>query len=555
MSAFDSNRKDLVHGRIILGAGFIDVSLEEDVGAIETIDLPICGTSALEHILGRNELNLPTWIHLKSSDMVFEKFLKNKFPNIVGFSYSETQDEIGLRISTITSVSATIQIFSTIDLVFADTWQDVPKGRDVIAIHDNSPGVPYTNVKRDEKGKIVFDLSNSHSSVTGYFRFSNPGLLLVSLQKQKDNGADGFYNAIIDYDEKIENGIILEVSENWYDFGHESSFYESRRHWLVGRNFNNFVASDKSQRIIKSSLQKEKIVEEVNWYKNLPNQIIKYVPKIWETEGSSSYEIEFFAAPSLAETLVFGNMSSRYWNDVMNEIDEYLTIVSKTTFKEINTEVFTDSRKYIYIDKVIERIEDLRIDTNFNKFVSINNPFNKELIYNGKKLPKIDEILGRYLSLVTKEVLINLVEPNLLHGDLCFGNMLFKEDNLKIFDPRGTFGELKIAGDLYYDFAKLAHTIIGEYDFYAFDRFILSVTPLGYESILIKKGNCYETLETLRKDFAEICKKSDIDLRNVRIIMAGLFLSLASLHKESAERQIGLLLVGMSEVLELSEKN
>lgn len=555
MSAFDSNKKDLLHGRIILGAGFIDISLEEDVGAIETIDLPICGTSALEHILGRNELNLPTWVHLKSSDMVFEIFLKNKFPNIVGFSYSENQDEIGLRISTITSVSATIQMFSTIDLVFADTWQDVPKGQDVIAIHDNSQGITYTNVKRDKKGKLVFDLSSFHSSVTGYFRFSNPGLLLTSLQKQKDNGADGFYNAITDYDDEIENGIILEVSENWYDFGHESSFYESRRHWLVGRNFNNFVASDKSHRIIKSSLQKEKIVEEVNWYKNLPNEIIKYVPKIWETEGSSSYEIEFFSAPSLAETLVFGNMSSRYWNDVMNEIDKYLTIVSKTTFQEINTEVFTDSRKYIYVDKVIERIEDLRIDTNFNKFVSSNNPFNKELIYKGKKLPKIDEILETYLSLVTKEVLTNLVEPNLLHGDLCFGNMLFKEDNLKIFDPRGTFGKLKIAGDLYYDFAKLAHTIIGEYDFYAFDRFILSVTPFGYESILIKKGNCYETLGTLRKDFAEICKKSGIDLRNVRIIMAGLFLSLASLHKESAERQIGLLLVGMSEVLELSEKN
>jgi hypothetical protein len=125
--------------------------------------------------------------------------------------------------------------------------------------------------------------------------------------------------------------------------------------------------------------------------------------------------------------------------------------------------------------------------------------------------------------------------------------------SLKIFDPRGTFGKFDVVGDVYYDYAKLAHSIFGEYDYYAFDRFIFSRSKVGFEAYPVKKGNSEKILDTLRNNFSSICSQQNIDIKSVKIIMSGLFLSLASLHKESLERQISLLLIGMSEVCNLVE--
>ena len=552
MPRLEPDFSDHRHGQIILGAGFVDSSLVEDVGLIETIDLPICGISSLERLLLRNRLNLPTWLHLKSQDKDFESYLKHKFPELIGFSYSSTESEEGLRISALLSIKAASEFFTSIDVVFADTWQDLPESADAVSVKIGMKMDVYTGVKRGKNGKLEFELNSLDPYVTGYFRFSNPQLFLKLLHDQEDNGAIGFYSAISDYDAQLDGGIKLEMANNWYDFGHKKSFYESRRHWLLGRSFNRITASDEANRITKSSINDEKLIQEFNWYKMLPPDLRHYAPQVWEIEGKSSYEIEFFPAPSLAEILVFGNQSLGFWSNTLIEIEKYFSVANKISFEKINEDELNNARREMYIDKVLKRVEGLRVSDEFNKFADFQNPFIRKLSFRERELPKLDEVLDIYVSLVKSEIMTKNQSAKLIHGDFCFGNMICNNLTLKIFDPRGSFGEIKIAGDLYYDYAKLAHSILGEYDFFAFDRFSFSRNKTGYDATPIFKYDSEVALDTLRMSFSEIMFRQGIDPKSVRIIMAGIFLSLASLHKESVERQMSLLLIGMSEVASLA---
>jgi hypothetical protein len=59
--------------------------------------------------------------------------------------------------------------------------------------------------------------------------------------------------------------------------------------------------------------------------------------------------------------------------------------------------------------------------------------------------------------------------PSFLHGDFCFSNILFdfRAGRVKTIDPRGTdaLGRPSRFGDLRYDLGKLAHSVLGLYDF------------------------------------------------------------------------------------------
>jgi hypothetical protein len=57
--------------------------------------------------------------------------------------------------------------------------------------------------------------------------------------------------------------------------------------------------------------------------------------------------------------------------------------------------------------------------------------------------------------------------PAVLHGDLCFSNILYdrRSDQLKVIDPRGKHYINGVRGNQLYDIAKLYHSARGKYDF------------------------------------------------------------------------------------------
>ena len=76
-----------------------------------------------------------------------------------------------------------------------------------------------------------------------------------------------------------------------------------------------------------------------------------------------------------------------------------------------------------------------------------------------------------------KKILKNYLNNKIsfIHGDFCFSNILFKnigeKTSVKLIDPRGSFGKFLNMGDMYYDLAKLRHSLNGAYEYIIYDKF------------------------------------------------------------------------------------
>ena len=105
-----------------------------------------------------------------------------------------------------------------------------------------------------------------------------------------------------------------------------------------------------------------------------------------------------------------------------------------------------------------------------------NFDLSHRLSLNGKSLPSINDIIDDLDVDIEKD---SINSTSIMHGDFCFSNILydFKSQSIKVIDPRGLSGDGKeqsIYGDLRYDVAKLAHSVIGKYDFIIAGRFSYS---------------------------------------------------------------------------------
>ena len=110
-----------------------------------------------------------------------------------------------------------------------------------------------------------------------------------------------------------------------------------------------------------------------------------------------------------------------------------------------------------------------------------------------------------------------------------------------MIDPRGVDndGNLSVYGDLRYDVGKLAHSIIGLYDFIIAGMF--SYSEHGPYDITLE-FDVTDGIRATQKKFTNlIFAGHSIDELNVYPIMIHLFLSMLPLHSDNSERQKAML--------------
>ena len=132
------------------------------------------------------------------------------------------------------------------------------------------------------------------------------------------------------------------------------------------------------------------------------------------------------------------------------------------------------------------------------------------LLSMGTDYAGIDAVVEKYLRLYEK-IAARPAENALAigHGDLCFSNILYsREANLlKLIDPKGALNEEDMYTDVYYDLAKLSHSICGCYDLF--------------------------------KNYLE---KNGFDYVRVRLYEASLFLSMLPYHMDQPGKVFGFLM-------------
>ena len=488
---------------LITSAKYVSYGLASEFGNIPPCMLPLQNKRLYEH-----QINL-----IRSS-------FKDQIYLSIPYGYQLPEfDENRLRELCVTVVrvdqhlellSSIIKVLVTVDklneplrILFGDTlFKSLPTDNDIYL---------YGVAEDDYK----WDYSDKQHVYSGFFAFSNQNKL-VSLSANTNE----FTRAVSNY------GLTGIESDGWLDFGLQNTYYRSISCFTTQRTFNSLNITNYS--VTKKSDDRRKMKAEANWFLQMPHDMKKFIPSVWDSfEGG--YEIEYFYLSSLASIYVYGEISYSSWVSIINACNYFL----ETAFRRHsqNDDYVASINNKLFTEKTKSRI--LKYAT--SECLDLNKPFT----YNGIQTPSLHDIIDELDLRIRKDAIDKV---SIMHGDFCFSNILydFKSRSIKVIDPRGLSGdgkEISIYGDLRYDVAKLAHSVIGLYDFIIAGRYTYSESTPYDVSLKI-----YDNSNSISDYFLLLMEKSyGISAKVIYPIMINLFLSMLPLHSDNKLRQKALL--------------
>lgn len=390
----------------------------------------------------------------------------------------------------------------------------------------------------------IYDKKSIHAEqkkklFVGVFNISDPHCFRECLEiafQENESHMNTFYYALQLYSKLYPLKAIK--TEQWLDIGHAET-YSNANLEVKAREFNH-ISIDRNRGILtKTSENKDKFIGEIKWYLKLPGEIEYVTPRIFNY--SIAYEspyisMEYYAYHTIHEFFLNGDLNRQQWADIFTRIRFVLN-----DFKRFNVQGgdIVMSLEEMYLNKTLRRFNEIQKDEKFRSF------FQRLIKINGKKyysLSKIKEVLKRTIP----QMLYDIDSFSIIHGDLCFSNIMIDNDLsfIKLIDPRGRFGFYDIYGDTRYEFAKLFHSIDGKYDYIIKDMF-----DIQYD--LEEASIQFSILERLRdfdiyKLFLDVFNEEiSIDFRKIELIEALLFLTMIPLHGEKLEHQLAMLGVGI----------
>ncbi|WP_421932200.1 hypothetical protein [Phenylobacterium sp.] len=376
------------------------------------------------------------------------------------------------------------------------------------------------------EGRRVLSLVNSAAGedghegwpvATGYFAFASGLDLLRSLTRMRGDFIEGVNHYL------AEHAVRLVPAQGWLDFGHLQTFFQSRLAVTTARAFNTVRIDGLTAR--KSSADQAKIWAETHWLQEAPPAVQVYCGRLLgfgAEEGRVFYETEYEYLPVLSELFVHGAVGRKPWLRILASCADFLTACAAHKGPGSGDAAL----RLLVADKTPARLEAFASQSGFD----IDQP----LSLSGKPMPSLRAISE---ALVPAYGLDAGRPDSILHGDFCFSNILYdsRVRRIKAIDPRGLVGDRPtIYGDLRYDLAKLAHSIVGRYDQIIAGRCAVTVEGSDY-AIAFEEIACQPWLEA---GLADLRVDGVAGLSaEVRAIMVSLFLSMIPLHADRPDRQ------------------
>lgn len=429
------------------------------------------------------------------------------------------------------------------DTILMDEKLDV-KG-DAFYCHEDYMSDKWTYF--DEKNGVITDIYDKKALSTGVRKRLFVGVFQIMDSQyfrsclemafnEENLQMNTFYYALLIYSQKYPMRAVS--VEDWFDIGHADTYYNSKLE-VKAREFNH-ISIDKDRGILrKSSDDRDKFIGEIKWYLKLPADVEYVRPRIFDY--STSYDapyisMEYYAYHTVHELFLYGDLSCQQWVDVFRRIRFVCDDFKRYTVKDKN---IIPSLEDMYLTKTLQRLERMKKDERFTKF------FDHPISVNGKNYKSLGEIVT-VIKNVVPEMLYDADSFNIIHGDLCFSNIMV-DDNcsfIKVIDPRGKFGTYDIYGDKRYEIAKLFHSVDGKYDFIIKDLFDVKYSLENAELVYHIQERRREF--DLYKVFMEVFQNEiGEDLKKIELIEALLFLSMIPLHGESLNHQMVMLGTGI----------
>lgn len=380
-------------------------------------------------------------------------------------------------------------------------------------------------------------ISNFSGIFVGLFGFTNPHYFLELLKQYSNvhSDMDTFYQAIFTYSQEYPFTILH--SQNWFDVGHSDNYSKATTS-VAARSFNSIEIDEQRGILKKKSENKEKLVNEIRWYLRIPNKLQYLLPRVYDysLDLTDPYvSMEYYGYHTLHESLVFGDLPLVKWQAIFQKLLFAINDMGKFTVTGERIQ-FEAALRDIYLQKTFDRLDMMRNESDFHSF------FENTITINGTEYRSLNEYIKMLPQLIEKLVVDTFIgQFNIIHGDLCFANILIEDtyDFIRVIDPRGKFGTFDIYGDARYELAKLMHTLEGKYDFIIEDMFDIDVIGNTIEY------HVHKQIDNITNVFLDVFRESIDNIQAVRLIEATLFLSMIPLHSDYKQRQFAMLATGV----------
>ena len=231
---------------------------------------------------------------------------------------------------------------------------------------------------------------------------------------------------------------------------------------------------------------------------------------------------------------MFGRLPERVWRRILRACDAYLRTASSLPAAPLDP----DCARQTYVDKTLLRLEAYAARAD----IDLDAPWT----LNGQPAPSLRAIARE----AGEALLAAQAVPSFLHGDFCFSNILFdfRAGRVKTIDPRGTdaLGRPCPFGDLRYDLGKLAHSVLGLYDFIVAGFYLLRSEGRQLHFRLLSERCLPVQRLFMSTEFAGR-KPAQWQCHPVMVL---LFLSMLPLHADDPRRQQALMANGIRLYLE-----
>ena len=538
---------------LILSAGKIEKELESVFGSIPSGLIPLHGKPVIFRIIdkllkeGFKKISITTGFKKE----ILEKIISEQYSDQIELNFITTDFEKPPGNSILTAIEKMQE--QQLLVILGDTLVEnefsnlIQNNNDFVLISENfeTPANWCIVTLKDGKLDLIFDKkknlekTNEQYALVGVYYFDDLKSLKRVYVKFNEQERIEISDLIKKY--KEQKIISTEVCKQWYDVGHAENYFVSKQMLLKARYFNSLRFDRSSEIVTKTSENTLKLIDEIEWYKQIPNDLSKLIPKIKEFDQSKKpfLKLEYIKHPTLAELWLYSDFSSKLWIEILKKLFEILN-----QFKKYSKSVSLADYDLIYKTKTEDRIQEL---TNSNE--SFKHILASDVLFiNGKKY--------RNWSVIKEEIELKIhdlyhEEDNcLIHGDLCFSNIFcdFKNKNFKLIDPRGKWGS-DMYGDVKYDVAKMRHSIVDGFDTITNGLYSASLSESNHIAMKIFKP----------KNHQEICMHFDNLIQNkwnlneIKLIEGLLFISMLPLHKDHFERQLAFYSIGiqlLNEVLD-----
>jgi hypothetical protein len=312
----------------------------------------------------------------------------------------------------------------------------------------------------------------------------------------------------------------------WIDLGHEINYADARKKLLSSRVFNAISVNNNSGTLKKKSRNKVKLANEIKYIAMLPGEFQLLYPRIVSANAENGEaEMEYYGYPNLSEYQLYRTIEPSQWEKAFSLL-QYIIEQMKTHRFSIGK----NTHMQFYYSKTNERIAQFKKEMGTEPLVN-----KKEVVINGLPCKNFEVLRPRVLQRIEK--LYNEEDFSIMHGDLCFNNILFDifSNTLKLIDPRGSFGEncVGIYGDIKYDIAKLLHSSVSHYDYIVNNlfRYKEGKNEVQYSFPLRENAALLESLSL------KLVKHLGYDRDDLMFIVGLLFLSMCPLHPGNTDRQ------------------